>query len=193
MTTPQPAEQSDRERAEKVKAINDLCKWRSAFQACTPGGSEFMTPESTRDYMQSLKRETVEAKLEVARLRKAAASIRREALLAVDEATVERVTHAICPHIKKYVDAESPAPTVCHECPETVSTAHGEGHPLCRLIAEDAARAALSAMADHDPVKRIYDEAAAGHRAWQEWAAQNDIDQFDKEAVFLHGFSAGRP
>lgn len=54
----------------ETAAVEALCKWRSAFQACTPGGSEFMTPESVREYMLNLKRETVEAKLEVARLRK---------------------------------------------------------------------------------------------------------------------------
>lgn len=57
---------------EQRRAIDDLCKWRAAFQACTPGGSEFMTPESTREYMQMLKRETVQAKLALAAANKAA-------------------------------------------------------------------------------------------------------------------------
>lgn len=55
---------------ERDKAVADLCRWRSAFQTVTPGGSEFMSPESVIEYMQNLKRETVEANLELARLRK---------------------------------------------------------------------------------------------------------------------------
>lgn len=65
------AEDVSRLQCERDAAIKELYRWRSAFQECTPGGSEFMSPESVIAYMRTLKRETVEAKLELARLRKA--------------------------------------------------------------------------------------------------------------------------
>lgn len=71
-TTVEP--EFDRMKRERDKAINDLCRWRSAFQACTPGGSEWMDPKSVREWMQKLKQETVEAKIEAVRLRKQIAS-----------------------------------------------------------------------------------------------------------------------
>lgn len=64
--------QADREelRRDHRKAVDDLCRWRSAIQAMTPGGSEFMYPDAVRDWAQMLKRENAEAKLTIARLRK---------------------------------------------------------------------------------------------------------------------------
>lgn len=62
----------ERLREIEAKAVDDLCKWRAAFQSCTPGGSEFTSPEAVVDYMQNLKREFVEVKKENARLKIAA-------------------------------------------------------------------------------------------------------------------------
>lgn len=53
--------------AEARGEIERLIKWRSAWQDITPGGSEFMTVESVRDYARTLKAETVQAKLDRAR------------------------------------------------------------------------------------------------------------------------------
>ena len=56
--------------AERRAAVKKLCDWRSAFQSCTPGGSEWMSPEVVREHMQALRRDVVELKLENAHLRK---------------------------------------------------------------------------------------------------------------------------
>ena len=58
-------------KRERDHAVRDLCRWRSAIQAMTPGGSEFMDPEVVRDWAERMKRENAQMKLELARLRKA--------------------------------------------------------------------------------------------------------------------------
>ena len=63
-------EQIERLTKERDHAVADLCRWRSAFAECTPGGSEFMDPESVRDYMQRNKREMVQAKMDRAKAEK---------------------------------------------------------------------------------------------------------------------------
>jgi hypothetical protein len=76
---------------------------------------------------------------------------------------------------------------------------HVEDHPVSWTItcsppqARDAAAritAALARPAQGDVVERIYDEAAAGHRAWQEWSEQNDATGLEAMVVFLHGYAA---
>jgi hypothetical protein len=77
--------------AERDRAIADLARWRSAFQSATPGGSEFMTPESVRDYMQSLKADTVRAKIDAVAARKEvrAARANLDIVIAAAEAHAE--------------------------------------------------------------------------------------------------------
>ena len=58
--------------AEAKASVKKLCEWRSAFQSCTPGGSEWMSPAVVRAHMEELKRSVVELKIENARLRKGA-------------------------------------------------------------------------------------------------------------------------
>lgn len=53
--------------AERACAEAEIARWRSAFQECTPGGSEWTSPEAVREHMQRLKSETVEAKLNAVR------------------------------------------------------------------------------------------------------------------------------
>ena len=60
--------------AERKAAVKKLCDWRSAFQSCTPGGSEWMSPDVVRGHMMELRRSVTELKLENARLRKRAAT-----------------------------------------------------------------------------------------------------------------------
>lgn len=72
--------------AERDAAIADLYRWRGAFQDCTPGGSEFMSPASVKAYMQNLKHETVEAKKDRVR-----ANRERDAALAQRDALAARV------------------------------------------------------------------------------------------------------
>lgn len=65
---------------EKIAKLGaDLIAWRSAFQDVTPGGSEFMHPQSVRDYARKLKDETVQAKLDRARIQKDFAKLEAEA------------------------------------------------------------------------------------------------------------------
>lgn len=51
------ANEIERLSGERDGAIDELCRWRSAFQSCTPGGSEFQSPEAVRAYMQQLRQE----------------------------------------------------------------------------------------------------------------------------------------
>ena len=56
------------ERAEKAEQT--MYRWRSAFQSVTPGGSEFMDPESVLAFMRRMKDETVTAIKNAARSKK---------------------------------------------------------------------------------------------------------------------------
>ena len=62
---------------ERKAAVRKLLEWRSAFQACTPGGSEWMSPETVRAHMQQLRKDVVTLKLENARLRKRSSGVAR--------------------------------------------------------------------------------------------------------------------
>ena len=88
---------------EKIAKLGaDLIAWRSAFQDVTPGGSEFMHPQSVRDYARKLKDETVQAKLDRARIQKdfakleAEAAAMREALEAVPKEDCGARLHYSC-------------------------------------------------------------------------------------------------
>lgn len=49
-------EASERE----AKAVDDLCRWRAAFQRVTPGGSEFFDPKAVREWADKLKTDVFE-------------------------------------------------------------------------------------------------------------------------------------
>lgn len=51
----------DRLRASERAAIDELCRWRAAFQSFTPGGSEFMDPRAVRAWADGLKTQVFEA------------------------------------------------------------------------------------------------------------------------------------
>lgn len=46
---------------ERDEAVAELCRWRSAFQRVTPGGSEFFDPKAVRDWADMLKMQVFEA------------------------------------------------------------------------------------------------------------------------------------
>ena len=58
------------------QAIRDLLDahnaWRDAAQSATPGGSEYTTPESCREYIRTVKEELYFARCEIVRLHRAA-------------------------------------------------------------------------------------------------------------------------
>lgn len=53
-----------------------MISWRSLAQEMTPGGSEFMTPESVRDYYLQFKSEAHQVKIENVKLRRALSGIK---------------------------------------------------------------------------------------------------------------------
>lgn len=62
-------DERDEARAASKMAIDELCRWRSAFQSVTPGGSEFMLPESVIAWARKIKDDTHETKMGQVRLR----------------------------------------------------------------------------------------------------------------------------
>lgn len=48
---------------ERSAAIDDLCRWRSAIQRLTPGGSEYMSPNAVIEYAESRRRRFMSAML----------------------------------------------------------------------------------------------------------------------------------
>lgn len=67
-------------QSENAALTSDLCKWRSAIQGMTPGGSEYMTVQSVEDFARNQKIECSKAKMESARLAKENAAMRRGGL-----------------------------------------------------------------------------------------------------------------
>jgi hypothetical protein len=60
---------------ENERLTAEMLAWRIAMQRLTPGGSEFMTPQACEEYAATLKRETVEAKLDRVRTERKLAEI----------------------------------------------------------------------------------------------------------------------
>lgn len=54
-------EEIERLRKSERKAVDDLCRWRAAFQSFTPGGSEFFDPKAVREWAEGLKTQVFEA------------------------------------------------------------------------------------------------------------------------------------
>ncbi|MCT4492689.1 hypothetical protein [Bosea minatitlanensis] len=54
-------EEIDRLRASERAAVDELCRWRAAFQRVTPGGSEFFSPQAVREWADKLKLDVFEA------------------------------------------------------------------------------------------------------------------------------------
>ena len=87
---------------ERDGAVNNLCRWRSAFQECTPGGSEFMDPESVREYMQRNKSDMIQAKMDRTRAEKASRLADRRGFERAREAMLCRLDQlvVILPDVK---------------------------------------------------------------------------------------------
>ena len=71
-------------RAENERLTADLCKWRSAIQELTPGGSEFMSVDAVRGYAAMQKKETFDAHMGAAKARKELAQAEAQLAVAVE-------------------------------------------------------------------------------------------------------------
>lgn len=78
------------------------------------------------------------------------ARAQRRRIVALANARPDEVVWAACPHVKQFADAEPTErfPT-CLRCPATEDVeGYGAGKRACRRIAEHAARAVCSALAE---------------------------------------------